>query len=75
MDFASAEFDLQTSAPWVSQELTKGRPIVISCPDDFPEEAEKERAIAERTAIMSIIWVPIVVSGSVAACIVLNMLR
>ncbi len=75
MDFTGAEFDIKESAPWIAREVVKLEPIIISCLDDFPTEATKERAICERTGIKSVVWVPIAVDGIFAACIVLNTLR
>ena len=69
------DIDIYKSAPWVAHQLTKLEPMVISCLDDFPKAAAKERALAERTGIKSVVWVPIAIGGNFVACLVLSSLR
>lgn len=76
IDFTNEEeFDMKQSAPWVAKQLSKGEPIVISRVNDFPEEAVKERLITQTNNIKSVVWVPVMIAGTVVACIVFNSLR
>jgi len=44
--------------PWLAAHLKKSEPILIENPDDFPPEADAERAICKRLGIESILWAP-----------------
>ena len=73
IDFTKA--DIYEKAPWVAKQLLGLEPIVVSCLDDFPEDATKERALAESLGLKSVLWVPIAVDGIFTDCIALNSLR
>jgi transcriptional regulator with GAF, ATPase, and Fis domain len=73
LDFT--DFDMGKSVPWLIRELTSLEPILISCPDDFPEAASREKALAMKLQIESVLWLPVAVRGTLAACMVLNTLR
>lgn len=65
-------FDFAVEAPWAAAQIQDLNPIAIRDLSDFPEEARKERAMAEGLGLKSILWAPYSVSGSFAGCVALN---
>lgn len=64
-------FNFAVEAPWLAARISAVKLIAIHDLSDFPEEARKERAIAERLGVRSVLWVPYSVSGSFAGCVAL----
>jgi transcriptional regulator with GAF, ATPase, and Fis domain len=49
---------LANEYPWLAAQLKEAEPLLIRDLDDFPSEADAERATCERIGIQSIVWAP-----------------
>jgi len=61
--------------PWLDAQLRESEPILIENPDDFPAEADEERAICERLGIGSIMWAPFADDHGLQGYIVLGTVK
>ena len=58
--------------PWLAKALEKSTQITISCLDDFPKEAYKEKKYCIKNGIRSVLWVPFPKEGAVNGFIAIN---
>ena len=58
--------------PWLATRLRESEPLLIHNPDDFPPEADAERATCRRIGIRSILWAPFVAAHGLQGYIALS---
>jgi len=75
LDTDFTDFDIQQGAPWLAQELSQGKVIIISQLSDFPVQANKERKLFKNLGLKSVLWVPFYVAGKLAGYIVFNAIK
>ena len=72
LDIDFTNVDISSAAPWLAEQLSQGKPVVISRGNDFPPEAVVDREFRNKCGIKSVLWAPFYVSGEIAGYLVLN---
>ncbi len=72
LDIDFTGIDIGSVCPWLAEQLSQGKPVVISRGNDFPPEAVAEREFRDQYGIKSVLWAPFYVSGEIAGYLVLN---
>ena len=63
------------SLPWLAEKLRRGELFLFSSRDEIPQDAVKERAVAERLQIKAHISLPLMVSGVVIGSLSMACIR
>ena len=68
----SRDLNLAEHFPWCYEQLTQGRYLIIGRPEDYPEEALKDRQSQDAMGIKNALIIPLTFGGRLVRAIVIN---